>query len=262
MLKSNNMKKCIWCSRTEDQTTFKNLAHTIPQNLGGKNTCSNVCDDCNAFFGSYNNKILPVESAIRETFVISRARYLDTQNEIGKNKAMPKFKSQYFDFDHKTKKLKIKTKYQFDKYFQKNLSRQFRKGLYKIYLEETERQNQDGHHSKYDFIREFCRYDLGELPVFYFERRHGIIVLMPSWAKSPELFMEDDSQFKYLVREPNFFEFELFGHVFGIATSRNWELVIDNYIRKSTEAKKEFFKSCKLVKHFNDVDFALSILDS
>jgi hypothetical protein len=175
---------------------------------------------------------------------------------------MPQFKSQYFDFDHRKKKLTIKSKYRYNKHFQENLSRQFRKGLYKIFLEETERQRQDGHDDKYDFIREFCRYDLGDYPVFYFERNHGIILLVKSWAKTPELFMDEETQFKYLVREPSFFEFELLGHVFGIATSRNWNLVIDNYLKKTAEAKKEIFKNVVLVKNFSDVDFALSILDS
>lgn len=80
-----------------------------------------------------------------------------------------------------------------------------------------------------------------------------------SWAIQPEFFWDPDQQFKYLVREPSFFEFEFLGHVFGIATSRHWELAFDNYIKKSSEAKRGFFKRWKSVKHFNDIDLALSI---
>lgn len=255
------MKKCVWCSRTEDKTTFKKLAHTIPQSLGGKKICENVCDDCNLYFGSYNNQLPPIETVIKETFNISRARFLESQNQIGKNKAMPKFSSIYFNVDLKKQKIEIKPSYRYHKNFQEKISRQLKKGIYKIFLEETERQKQNGHESKFDFVREFCRYDLGDYPVFYFERQYGIIVMADAWAKTPELFMDEEKQFKYLVNEPSFFEFELFGHVFGIATSRQWELAGDNYIRKSCEAKKEFFKSWKLIKNFSDVDLVLSVLN-
>lgn len=255
------MKKCIWCSKTELNANFKKLAHTIPQTLGGKNICINVCDNCNHFFGSYDNKIPPIETVIKETFNISRARFLQHDNEIGKNKAMPRFSSIYFNVDFVKNKYALKTSYKFHPNFQEKISRQLKKGLYKIFLEETERQKFDGHSDKFDFIREFCRYDLGDYPVFYFERTNGVIMMTKSWAKSPELFLEENQQFKYLIREPSFFEFELLGHVFGIATSRYWEIAFDNYIRKTSEAKKGYFKSFKLVKNFNDVDLLLSVLN-
>lgn len=255
------MKKCIWCSRKEPKVEFKKLAHTIPQTLGGKNICQNVCDECNLYFGSYNNKMPPIETVIKETFNISRARFLQTNNEIGKNKAMPKFSSIYFKVDFVKNKFELKASYKHHRFFQEKISRQFKKGLYKIFLEETERQKLNGHEEKYDFVREFSRYDLGDYPVFYFQRKHGIIMMTKNWAKTPELFLEDDFKFKYLVNEPCFFEFELLGHVFGIATSRNWEIAVENYIKKTSEAKKEHFKSFKLIKNFNDVDLTLSILN-
>lgn len=186
---------------------------------------------------------------------------MQTDNEIGKNKAMPKFSSIYFNVDFIKNKLSLKASYKHNAHFQEKISRQFKKGLYKIFLEETERQRQDGDIEKYDFIREFSRYDLGDYPVFYFQRNHGIILMTKDWAKNPELILEDDMKFKYLINEPCFFEFELLGHVFGIVTSRHWEIAYDNYIKKTKEAKKDQFKSIKLVKNFNDVDLTLSILN-
>ncbi len=255
------MKKCIWCSKTEHNVEFKKLAHTIPQTLGGKNICENVCDICNLYFGSYNNKLPPIETIIKETFNISRAKFLQIDNEIGKNKAMPRFSSIYFNVDFVKNKFKLKPSYKYNLHFQEKISRQFKKGIYKIFLEETERQKKDGHIGKYDFIREFSRYDLGDYPIFYFERNHGIILMTKNWAKEPELFLEDNIKFKYLINEPFFFEFELLGHVFGIVTSRNWEIGLDNYIKKTSEAKKDIFKGYKVIKNFSDVDLTLSILD-
>lgn len=233
----------------------------MPRALGGKRTCANVCDDCNLYFGSHHNQSPPIEEVIKETFNISRARFLDSQNQIGKNKAMPKFSSNYFSVDFKKKLFTLKMGYRHHKHFQEKISRQLKRGLYKIFLEETESQKQNGHLDKYDFIREFCRYDLGDYPLIYFERTHGIILMSTEWAIAPEMFLEEKMQFKYLVQEPCFFEFEFLGHVFGIATSRHWELGLDNYVRKTIEAKKNIFKSFRFVKNFSDIDLALSIIN-
>ncbi len=250
-----------WCGKTEEESSFKKLAHTIPQTLGGQDICINVCDTCNHHFGIHFQGSPSIETIIKETFNISRVRLLDTEKHIGKNKAITKFSSIYFKVDLKKHKIELKQSYRIQKGFQEKIGRQIKKGLYKIFLEEIERQKSDGHNPQYDFIREFSRYDLGDYPVFYFERLHGIIAMAKSWAVRPEFFLDPDQQFKYLVREPSFFEFEFLGHVFGIATSRHWELAIDNYINKTTEAKKQFFRSCRLVSKFNDIDLSLSILD-
>jgi hypothetical protein len=255
------MKKCIWCSQTAEKANFKKLAHTIPQSLGGKHVCLNVCDDCNLYFGSYNDQLPPIETIIKETFNISRYRFLDTHGEVGKNKPMAKFSSIFFDINVKKRNFKIKSKYRYYSHFQESILRQLKRGLYKIFLEEIERQTYVGHNAQYDFIREFSRYNLGDLPLFYFERRHPLIHLSISSIKNPEFFIEKEMRSNYLVEEPSFFEFELLGHVFGIATSKHWNLVFDNYIEKTCKSKKELFKSIKRVKNFNEIDLALSILD-
>jgi hypothetical protein len=255
------MNKCIWCSKTQQNTTFKKLAHTIPQTLGGQNICKNVCDDCNLTFGSYFEKLPPVETVLKETFNITRARLLSTSDNVGKNKPLSRFKSIYFKVDFDTHKVTTKATYKFNKAFQQNICRQLKKGLYKVFLEESERQKGNGHDSTYDFIREFARYNLGDYPVFYFERQYGILLMSENWIKNPELFMDPNYQAKYLVNEPSFYEFELLGHVFGIATSRHWELALDNYIKKSVHAKKELFKSWKLINNFNDIDLTLNVLN-
>lgn len=130
-----------------------------------------------------------------------------------------------------------------------------------MFLEEIERQKNNGHNPQYDFIREFARYNLSDYPVFYFERLFGVIIMVNEWVITPKLILEPNLQFKYLVNEPGFTEFEFLGHVFGIATTRNWELLVDNYIKKSSEAKKSFFRGYKQVTQFKDIDLALSILD-
>jgi len=175
---------------------------------------------------------------------------------------MARFTSEYFSIDTKTRKISLRAKYRLRAGFQERIGQQIKKGLFKIYLEELERQKGDALNDKYDFITEFARYGLSDYPVLYFERTHGIIAAVTKWMENPELFLDEDYQFKYLVREPSFFELEFLGHVFGIPTSRHWQLAFDNYIKKSEEAKSGFFKSWRLVKKFSDIDLSLSILDN
>lgn len=255
------MKKCIWCSLDESQGFFNKRAHTIPQSLGGLNICENVCDHCNSFFGTHNNKLPPIETIIKETFNISRARFLFTDGQIGKNKAMSRFSSVYFNVDFKKRSIDLKPSYELKTGFQEKICRQLKKGIFKMFLEERERQKGDAHDSKYDFIREFARYDLGDYPVVYFERRHGIIAMAKDWARNPAIFMDKDHQFTYLTSEHSFFEFELLGHLFGVPCSRSWELNFDNYIKETIQKKAEFFKSWKFITKFNDIDLALNVLN-
>ena len=226
--------------------------------MGGKNVCENVCDKCNSYFGNYNNGLPPIETVLKETFNISRARFLQANNEIGKNKTLPKFSSIYYKVDFRNNKLSLKSAYKYHFGFQEKISRQLKKGLYKIYLEEIERQRNSGHLPRYDFIREFARYDLGDYPLIYFRRRFGIFPMADEWLKTPELFLNDNEKFKYLIEEDSFFEFELLGHVFGIATSKNWQYSFDSYVKKTTKAKENLFN---FVNKFNDIDLGLSILD-
>lgn len=258
----DNVKTCIWCRKTEKETSFNTKAHTIPKSLGGKNICDNVCDKCNSFFGSYQDKLPPIETVLKEALNISRARLLKSYGQVGKNKSLAKFSSIYFNVNLDEGKFSLKNSYKYQVGFQQRIARQFRRGLYKIYLEEIERQFGTAHKRRYDFIREFARFNIGDLPVFYFERNLGIIAIHKSWVESPSLLLEDDLQMKYLINEPGFTEFELIGQVFGITTYRNWEISFLNYKRKTKKAKMGYFKEMRTVVNFNDVDLTLNIFDS
>jgi len=255
------LKKCIWCRKTEGDTPFNKLAHTIPKALGGRNICVNVCDECNSYFGQPNKSLPPIETVLKETFNISRARLLASENEIGKNKALARFSSIYFNVDFKKHSFNLKTAYKLHSGFQENIGLQMKRGLYKIFLEETERQFGTGDDEKFDFIREFARYNIGNYPIFYFERLKPIIMMVSDWVKNPELLLEENLQMNYLVRHPSFSEFELLGHVIGIATSRHWSLSLDDYLRETKKAKHKFFRKIRQVRNFNDFDLTLSIMD-
>lgn len=239
---------CIWCRKDNLAVPFNKDAHTIPQSIGGIDICLNVCDDCNHFFGSPNNNLPSIETVFKETFNITRARFLKANNDIGKNKTLTHFKSIYFNVDLKKRKLELKPSFQLKPGFQSKICRQFKRGLYKVFLEETERQNKDGLDEKYDFIRDFARYDLGDLPVLYFPRINGVFLLTIEEIKHPSFYFYD--RMKFHLKDYNFFEFEILGHLFSIPTSKSYYLMIDKYLKESMDLKKQFFYPPIELKYF------------
>jgi hypothetical protein len=254
------IKKCIWCSKDGQHTSFKNLAHTIPQSLGGKNTCDSVCDSCNSYFGNRTTTQPAVELVFKETFAFARHRFLSPSEHTKSKKQAPRYKSIYFDL--KNNKVKLKSQFKFNRNFQTTVCRQLKKGIFKVYLEEIERQQKRGHDNQYDFMREFCRFDMGDYPIIYFERLHGIYPMATGWVENPTLILDPDYKFKYLIESLGLFEFELLGHTFGIPTIRNWELAFKLYIEQSSKAKEEYFRSWRELRQFSDIDLLLNILDT
>jgi hypothetical protein len=255
------MKHCIWCRETERTKNFSNKAHTVPKQLGGRFICDNVCDQCNSYFGSVTNKMPSIETILKETFNITRTLFLHSDQDIGRNKTMARFSSIYFNVDLKNRKLSIKSPYKYHQLFQETVARQLKRGIYKMYLEERERQFGDSHHSQFDFIREFARYNIGDYPVFYFKRSYAIIPMVQQWARHPHLILTEEYQMRYLVSAHGYTEIEFLSHVFGFPLIRSWEISASNYLRESMKAKGDLFKSVKPVTNFNDIDLALSIFN-
>jgi hypothetical protein len=50
---SKNERVCRFCGKSEPQTSFKSVAHAIPESLGNKRVILlNECDECNSFFSN------------------------------------------------------------------------------------------------------------------------------------------------------------------------------------------------------------------
>ncbi len=215
------MKKCIWCNRDEKIATFNNRAHTIPQSLGGKHICENVCDDCNAYFGNRASGLPSIEAIFKEFIHLSQyILLLNIQKKI-------RLKSEFFDV---TKQLEVKTKmkYSLRKDFQNKLLRQFKRAIYKVFLEERERQCKDAHDERFNFIREFCRADLGDYPVFYMLPFKGVVLFQTDDVKNPEVrftIRAEDLDKKFRM-----FEFMLCGHTLIIPTSTLYQTVFKAFL--------------------------------
>lgn len=253
------MKKCIWCNKTDLETSFDHLAHTIPKSLGGKNICVNVCDNCNHYYGNVIEQKPSIEETIKEVFYIPRIRLLGNEH-IGKNKAIPRIKSTYFNIDLEKRKLSLKTKFSLKKDFQNILCRQFKRGVYKIFLEEIERQKGDGFNPKYDFLKKFSRLNENDLPVFYFSRKIPVILSSEKWLINPSINFEYKTM-NYMIHNDFFFEFELFGQLFGIVIDEKWLCQYEKYVEENKNLKKDYFYGFTPITKTTDIDFSMNIFN-
>lgn len=254
------MKKCIWCLKTEPEVSFKKKAHTIPKSLGGQNYYSNVCDSCNSFFGNKEETYYSIEEALKEAFNISRKRFL--LNDKNVKRKVGKFKSRFFDIKKQpnaTYKLKVKSTFKLKPGFQKDLAFYFKRGLYKMYFEELCRQESiDYEDTKYNFIRNFARYGVGNPNVYYFYRSVGLIATFSREAETPVLYF---NRMKYLFSNKKFVEIEFLGHVFGFPTVEVSNFDYFNYLNQTEQSKTKFFSHCKAIDLMVDMDIALTILN-
>jgi hypothetical protein len=258
MVESINIKTCLWCLKSDPDVAFVKKAHTIPKSLGGQNYNNNVCDDCNYYFGnrdSHNGKY-SIEVALKEAFSISRKRFL--LGGIPKRK-VGEFKSQFFEMKERNGKYRLAVKPSYMFASQVELCRAFKRGLYKMYFEELNRQYGKGFELDYDIIRRFARYNNNDLPVLYFTRRIGVMIFFKSEAETPILYFD---RMNYLYSNEKFVEIEFLGHVFGFPITDFTTEEFEDYAQKSIEMKKDFFVEAKVINKFIDIDISLSIMNS
>lgn len=254
------VKICIWCLKTEKEVSFKKRAHTVPKALGGQNYNKQVCDECNEYFGQTTKENgYSIEEALKETFCLSRQRFLNgrkTKRQIGV------FKSKFFDVKERNgkKRISIKKSFLFSVSFQKELCRNFKRGLVKMWFEEYDRQTEHKEclDEKYNFIRYFARYNKYDIPILYFERTAGIFILFEREAETPFLKF---GRMNYLIENEKFVEIEFLGHVFGICKSFCTKEDFVKYAQESIQLKKQFFKQAVLIDKLTDIDFTLSVID-
>jgi hypothetical protein len=252
------MRKCLWCLKSENEVSFNKKAHTIPKSLGGEKINKNVCDGCNEYFGNKQDEKFSIEEALKEAFNITRKRILLSSKP---KRQVGDFKSRFFEIKEKKGKLKLefKTSFRFDSKFQKTLCRSFKRGLYKLYFEELNRQKKIGFENNYNLIRKFARYDENDLPVFYFQRKIGIIALTKREAESPELLFD---RMKYLYTDDCFEEIEFLGHVFGFPKKEFNLTDFDNYYEQSIKRKNGFFIGVTKIEKFTNIDITFSIMNN
>lgn len=215
MKQYKNTGKCIWCGKKEPNVSFSTAPHILPKRLGGTEIVFDVCDECNHYFGTAPKGkfgVPSIDHALKEIFGAFRmfGKNLDSQS-------YKDYSSTYFSYRHKDRVIKIKNNFN-----SKNVTRQFKRGLYEIFLQKYHFLTKDGNNPKFDFIRNYARYDIGNPHVYY---AFNNIILAPGIEerKNPILHISDkliDDMEKY-----GFFHIWLLGHnfyieVFPILTNR------------------------------------------
>lgn len=175
-------------------------------------------------------------------------------------KQVGKFKSRYFDIRVRKGKrtLKVLPTFKYNISFQRELCRAFKRGLYKLFLEELNRQKGLGYEEKYNPIREFSRYDKGTFPIIYFSRSVGVFMSLKREAESPVLLFD---RMQYLFSNDKFVEIEFLGHVFGFPVTNVKESDFREYIAKSVHLKIGHFKEFKVIDKLTDIDLAMRVMN-
>lgn len=252
-------RKCLWCGRNEPQVSFETDAHIVPQSIGGKVLSNNECDECNAYFGSHDNGKPAIDTVFKEAFNLTRFRLLDSTDQYFRVYNFPRFKSIYFNVNRKNRSFNLKPAFRVKDGFQATLCRQFKRGLFKVFLETYHEETCRGFRSEFDFIREFARYNFGDYPVFYFNRKHGAILTTQEFIKHPTLMKFDRTD--VIMNQFSFYEFEIVSHMFSIPTL---EFVKENkpkYIKSVNERWANLFGSITELKYLTQIDLTMKIMD-
>lgn len=249
------MKKCIWCLKRETEVPFEKEAHTIPKSLGGKNICENVCDDCNSYFGNFQNGQPAIEVVLKEALNISKHILL---NQI-KEKPKKQFTSEYFNVNFKVGTIKSKPRYSFARYRQEILGRLLTRGIYKIFLEERERQCNDAFDERFNFIRQFSRYNIGDYLVYVKKPKFdGLVAFASVDIHEPQIRFNEYSD--DIDKEYRLYTYPLMGHYFVIPTSIISDITIAKFIEKLRIENNPFGEELIPIQYFENIDYLFTTL--
>lgn len=252
-------RKCLWCGSNESKVSFEKDAHIIPQSIGGKELSNNECDECNEYFGIHDSGKPAIDTVFKEAFNLTRYILLDSIIKYHKIDNLPRFKSTYFKINKKNRNFNVKPAFRVKRGFQGILCRQFKRGLFKVFLETYHEETGRGFGSEFDFIREFVRYNLGDYPIFYFNRRYGAILTAQEFIKHPVLMKLQETD--EIMNQFGFYEFEILGHMFSVPTL---ELIGENklgYIKSINERWASLFSSITELKYLTQIDLAMKIMN-
>lgn len=187
--------------------------------------CDSVCDNCNYYFGTKQKGTPSVEVVFKEILNLSRHIILLKTKE---GKRLGRLPSEYFNFDKENYKISVNRRYRSDPTFQSKLARLFKRGLYKVYLEERQRVVGDALDNRFDFIREFARFDMNDFPVYYVVPAKGIMFTSHNdhtfqALRFPPFIHEMDKNYRI-------YEMHLYGHTFLLPLSSSFlQLYLQSY---------------------------------
>lgn len=247
--------QCIWCLNKEPEVSFFDKPHTISKKLGATNFGFDICDDCNHFFGTIDRSQkypMSVELAFKEILNIMR---LLLKNDLNEN-TYKSFKSIYFSYHHSKSTIVISKSFKLKPYFISSLTRQFKKGIYETFFQEYHRETKNGLDKRFDSIRKFVRYDIGNPPLYFLDN-NGVHLVEENIDNISFHFPENVlSQ----IDNFGFYKMFIYSNVFFLEVTSRAEISREIFLKK--ESKKLIgngfiYTQLRILKYITDMDFTL-----
>jgi len=129
------------------------------------------------------------------------------------------------------------------------LTNRLKRGLFKVAFETAYDEDtlKDNHKpfldSFYDYVRDFVRWDKGNLKIYYLQRKVGAELMMLDFTTAPKVLMHDI--------EDGYLKFEILGHTFGISIGKS--NFTEHLFIKEYQKQDSLFKPVEL-RRFLDMD--------
>ena len=192
--------KCIWCKLEKPVVSFGKKPHIIPHALNANYIGTDICNKCNTLFGTSTSNKPSVDLVFKEVF--NAFRFFGQKLTINSYKT---FKSVYFKYEHSKNIITVK-----NSFLTTTLTRQFKRGLFEIFLQYYHDQTHGGNNPIFDPIRDFARYDKGNLRVYYLKADY---ILKP--VREEDMFVLPMSEVAIAeVFSLGIYRFHFFGHFF------------------------------------------------
>ena len=190
--------QCIWCKRKKTDVTFYTAPHITPHSLGANEIGVDVCDDCNHFFGTASKGMPNTNLVFKEVFQAS-------QCSLGERpKIKTKYSSVYFHYDRTTDKIKLKNIFPISV-----ITKQFKRSLYEAFLQKYHKTYPDENLDRFEDVRKFARYGLGNLHVYYIHNKF----ILHSTDKVEDVTLHMTDSLKNDLLETGYFTFILVGQI-------------------------------------------------
>jgi len=193
--------KCIWCGKRWPEVTFNAEPHILPHSLGGREIGTDVCDECNHYFGTATRGVPSINLAFKEIFGAFRTFGTNLNENTYK-----KFSSAFFQYRHSQRMIIIKNNFN-----SRAITKQFKRSLYEVFLQKYHAVTGNGNHPMFEAVRKYARYGIGNPHVYY---AYNHVIMTTESDIKVELFMSDkmieDMMYSGL------YHFWLFGHMFYI----------------------------------------------
>lgn len=245
---------CIFCGKSRPDVTFYDKPHTTPHSLGSDRIGFDVCDSCNHFYGEPDKSMYPrlaVETCVKEIFGVTRFM-LNLEKEGHEEDVL---KSRYFNFWRSRNTLQFKSSFSGRPYFKRVFTKQFKRGLYELFLQEYHLATENGLDPRFDGVRKYARYGIGDQPVWHLQTR---MMLVEANMDVPKLTFEKPSLDE--IDTYGFYSMYLWGLWFYLEVTPRADLTREVYL--SEQAKKVnvggfVVKDMVLLQDIEQVDFTL-----